>query len=168
MDRASRTFSLILVLAALSSAAYPEDLAQPGPLSDAQWAQVHQHVGLLDKIAYVPSLLPVIMRHREALGLSAEQIDALRIWRRNNYQRMVDLMNEIIEHRITLSRGALDPGVTSADLAGQHKAILRLQEELLAIRLSCRELVVATFSPAQWSSLAFVLEDYPEFAGLMQ
>jgi len=168
MDKVSRTFSLILVLSALSATAYPEDLTQPAPLSDAQWAQLHERVGLLDKIAYVPSLLPVIIRHREALGLSAEQTASLRGWRRHNYQRMVELMNEIIERRITLSRGALDPALTSDDLARQHKAILRRQEDLLAIRLSCRELVVTTFSPEQWGRLAFVLEDYPEFAGLMQ
>lgn len=168
MDKVSRAFSLILVFAAVSGIAYPEDLTQTAPLSDAQWLQVHEHVGLLDKIAYLPSLLPVIMRHREAIGLSAEQTAALRNWRRQNYQHMVDLMNEIIEHRITLSRGALDPGMTNADLLRQHRAILRLQEDLLAIRLSCRELVVSTFSPEQWSSLAFVLEDYPEFAGLME
>jgi len=46
--------------------------------------------------------------------------------------------------------------------------ILQLQQDLLGLRLSCRKLIMTTFSPDQWDNFAFVLEDYPEFAGLMQ
>ena len=83
-------------------------------------------------------------------------------------QKMVDLMNEIIGQRIALSKAALDPSADSNQLISQQEAILQLQEELLRVMLSCRELVLTTFSPEQWSSLAFVLEEYPNFAGLMQ
>ena len=58
--------------------------------------------------------------------------------------------------------------VGNAELIHEQKVILQLQEELLSLKLSCRELIMTTFSPQQWSNLAFVLEDYPEFAGLMQ
>lgn len=144
------------------------DLKQAAPLTDAQWEKLGEHVSLLDKISFVPSLLPVIMKHRDALELSDEQTAAFRDWRKQHYQRMVDVMNEIIERRIVLSKGALDPAVVNKDLVREQRQILQLQQELLAIRLSCRELVMKTFSPDQWNNFAFVLEEYPNFAGLMQ
>ena len=46
------------------------DLSQLAPLSDPQWDKIYAQVGLLDKVAYFPSLLPVIMKHRDVIGLS--------------------------------------------------------------------------------------------------
>ena len=151
-----------------SFSACAADLKQLAPLTDAEWEKLGEHVSLLDKISFVPSLLPVIMKHRDALELSDEQTAAFRDWRKQHYQRMVDVMNEIIERRIVLSKGALDPAVVNKDLVREQRQILQLQQELLAIRLSCRELVMKTFSPDQWNNFAFVLEEYPNFAGLMQ
>ena len=144
------------------------DLSQVAPLSDRQWDAIHSKVNLLDKVAYFPSLLPVIMKHRDALDLTDDQKQAFRTWRKENYPRMVGAMNKIIEQRIALAKGALDPQVGQAELLYAQKEILQLQRELLTIRLLCRELVMKTFSADQWSSLAFVLEDYPEFAGLIE
>ncbi len=59
---------------------------------------------------------------------------------------MVGAMNKIIEQRIALAKGALDPQVGQAELLYAQKEILQLQRELLMIRLSCRELVMKTFS----------------------
>ena len=81
---------------------------------------------------------------------------------------MIGLMNEIIERRIALSRAALDPVVDSSQLIEMQQTILQRQDELLRVRLSCREILVGTFSPEQWVNLAFILEDYPNFAGLLQ
>ena len=77
-------------------------------------------------------------------------------------------MNEIIERRIAFSRSALDPAIGDAELIHEQKMILRLQEELLSLRLSCRKLIMTTFSQSQWDNFAFILEDYPKFAGLLQ
>lgn len=168
MDRLLRNSSLIVVFTTVTFFASAADLTQPGPLTDAEWNKVEEHVGLLDQISFFPSLLPVIMKHREALELTDDQKHAFRGWRKKNYQRMVGLMNEIIERRIAFSKSALDPAVRDAELVHKQKMILQLQEKLLALRLSCRKLILTTFSPDQWNNFAFVLEDYPEFAGLMQ
>jgi len=168
MDRVSRKSSLMIVFMAVAFTASAVDLTQPAPLSDAEWDEVQKHVGLLKKIAYFPSLLPVVMKHRDGLELTDDQKRAFRGWRKQNYQRMVDLMNEIIERRIAFSTSALDPAVGNAELIHNQKVILQLQQDLLGLRLSCRKLIMTTFSPDQWDNFAFVLEDYPEFAGLMQ
>jgi hypothetical protein len=168
MDNVSAKSCLVIVFTMASFLASAADLSQPNPLSDSEWDKVREHVELLDKISFIPSLLPVIMKHQDTLNLSDDQRAAFRGWRKQNYQKMVDLMNEIIGQRIALSKAALDPSADSNQLIRQQEAILQLQEELLRVRLSCRELVLTTFSPEQWSSLAFVLEEYPNFAGLMQ
>ena len=163
-------YSDALVLAAFlvaASAASAEKLSQPAPLSNSQWEDIRQQVVLLDKIAYLPSLLPVVMTNRDALELSDAQVAAFRQWRKLHYREMVDLMNEIIQRRITLSKTTLDDRVSQDDMLAQQKEIFSLQEDLLRLRLSCRELIVSTFSPIQWDNLAFILEEYPRYAGLL-
>lgn len=161
-------WSLIAVLSVISCVAPAADLTQSAPLTTPEWDRIREHVALLDKISFVPSLLPVIMKHQDALDLSEVQKKAFRTWRKSNYQRMVELMNEIIERRILLSKGALDPALANKDLVREQQQILQLQQELLRVRLSCRKLVMSSFSVDQWEDLAFVLEEYSEFAGLMQ
>jgi hypothetical protein len=141
--------------------------AESSPLTDSQWNMVRERVGLLDKIAYLPSLLPVIMKHRDTLELTDEQITTFRQWRKLHYQEMVDLMNEIIQRRFKLSKASLAVSLSSDDIFAKQQEIFRLQEQLLRIRLSCRNLIVQTFSPDQWDNLAFILEDYPRYAGFL-
>lgn len=165
-----RSLELVL-LAALalpaSLAAAAAEAAQGGLLSEAEWETVGQRVALLDRIAYIPSVLPVIMRNRQVLGLSDVQVAQFRTWYRSHYDEMVALMNEIIARRLELSRSALDPRIDSSQLLSDQQAILGMQEDLLRLRLSCRDLMVATFTPEQWNNFAFVLETYPNLAGLI-
>jgi hypothetical protein len=140
---------------------------QTNPLSDSQWETVREQVGLLDQVAYLPSLLPVIMKHRDTLELTDEQVAAFREWRQLHYQDMVDLMNEIIQQRIALSRSSLAVSFTGEDILLKQKEIFRLQEQLMRIRLSCRQKIVETFSANQWENFAFILEEYPRYAGLL-
>ena len=151
----------------LCASASATDLSQVAPLSAQQWNDIQTKVNLLDRVAYFPSLLPVIMKHRGALGLSYRQTKALRLWRKENYEKMVDLMNQIIERRIELSKGSLNAILTSEQILDKQREIFGLQEKLLRIRLSCRQIVVSTFSAEQWANLGFVLEEYPQFAGLL-
>ena len=168
MDKLPKRLFLIIVVTAVSFVAAAAELSKPQPLSDTEWDIVRSRVDLLDKVSYIPSLLPVIMKHREALGLSDEQKASFHSWRKKNYQRMIDIMNDVVARRIELSKAALDPSVTSSNLIGQQQEIHQLQQELLVIRLSCRKLMVETFSTEQWSSFAFILEEYPNFAGLLE
>ncbi|MGB5637538.1 MAG: hypothetical protein WBM63_00335 [Sedimenticolaceae bacterium] len=158
---------LSIAFSVIVFAASAADLKQPAPLTKAEWDNVQAYVGSLGKISFFPGLLPVIMKNQDALELTTDQKSTFRSWRKQNYQHMVDLMNEIIERRIAFSRSALDQAVPDTELINKQKAIFQLQEELLVLRLSCRDLIMATFTPNQWSNFAFILEDYPEFAGVM-
>lgn len=135
--------------------------------TDQQWRQIKDQVGLLDRIAYFPGLLPVIMLHRDSIGLTDEQLGEIRSWRRHNYQSMVSLMNEIIGRRSDFTKNALNNSVSDTELVESQIQLFALQARLLRIRLSCRRLILDSFTAEQWNNLAFVLEDYPAFAGLL-
>jgi hypothetical protein len=152
---------------AFSLSSLAEPLAGSSPLADNQWETVREQVNLLDKIAHLPSLLPVIMTNRDALELSQEQLTAFRGWHKAHYQEMVGLMNDIIQRRIQLSKATLDTGIASDDIIADQLRILELQKRLLRLRLSCRDLIIEGFTPVQWDNLAFILEEYPRFAGLL-
>jgi hypothetical protein len=161
----------LLLLVALafpaSWTAVAAQLVQDGTLSEAEWEKLGQRVALLDRIAYIPSVLPVIMKNRNALDLSDAQVEQFRAWYRRHYDEMVAMMNAIIARRIELSQSALDPRIDSTQLLADQQVILRMQEDLLRLRLSCRDLMVKTFTAEQWNDFAFVLETYPHLAGLV-
>jgi hypothetical protein len=157
----------VTVFLSIYSGASAAVYSQRAPLTGHQWDTLREQVNLLDKVAYLPSLLPVIMKHRDALELTDAQLSAFRQWRRLHYPHMVDLMNEIIQRRIGLSKASLNQNVAGDQLLVDQKAIFTLQEELLRLRLSCRDLLITTFSPIQWDNFAFILEEYPPYAGLL-
>jgi hypothetical protein len=159
--------ALLLAACSMMSSPSAKELAQSAPLTNNQWESIREKVGLLDKIAYLPSLLPVIMTNRDALELSDAQLRAFREWRKAHYQDMVDLMNEIIQRRIALSKSTLDNTFGTGAILAQQQQIFALQTDLLRLRLSCRQVILNTFSEGQWDNLAFVLEDYPRYAGLL-
>ena len=68
-----QTSSLIVVFIAVTFAASAADVSQRTPLSDAEWDRDREHVGLMAKISFFPSLLPVIMKNRDALELTTAE-----------------------------------------------------------------------------------------------
>jgi hypothetical protein len=137
-------------------------------LSDEEWLTIKGKIELLDNLNYLPTLLPVIMRHRDALELTDEQIAAFRNWRKQNYGYMVMVMNEIIERRVEFKKVAFIPGTTDEELRELQNDILALQKKLLDIKLTCRKLVMDTFTKEQWENFEFAIADHPKLASLIQ
>ncbi|MGB5178348.1 MAG: hypothetical protein WBP44_06430 [Gammaproteobacteria bacterium] len=137
------------------------------PLTDDDWKEVMDKVVLLEDSGLMPTLLPVIMRNRDTLELTDEQVNAFRAWRKKNYTHMVNVMNEIIEKSVQFRVAALSPRVTSDQLYVLQSDIHELQRQLLKIKLSCRELVTTSFTDAQWENFAFVVADNPKLASLL-
>ena len=137
------------------------------PLTADDWKKVMDKVVLLEDTGLMPALLPVIMRNRDTLALTEEQVTAFRTWRKENYTNMVNIMNEIIEKSVQFRVAALSPEITSDHLYVIQSEIQDLQRELLKIKLSCRELVTTSFTDEQWVNFAFVVADNPKLASLM-
>ena len=137
------------------------------PLSAEDWKEVLGKVTLLEDAGLMPTLLPVIMRNRDALALTEEQLNVFRVWRKNNYTAMVNVMNGIIEKMVQFRVEALSPDVTNSHLLSFQSEIHNQQRQLLKIKLSCRELVMTTFTDEQWENFAFVVADNPKLASLV-
>jgi hypothetical protein len=137
------------------------------PLSAEDWMEVMGKVTLLEDAGLMPTLLPVIMRNRDALALTEEQLNLFSAWRKNNYSAMVNVMNDIIEKMVQFRVEALSPDVTNSHLLSFQSEIHNLQRQLLKIKLSCRELVMKTFTDEQWENFAFVVADNPKLASLV-
>jgi len=137
------------------------------PLTADEWKEVMDKVVLLEDSGLMPTLLPVIMRNRDMLELTDDQVNAFRAWRKNNYTHMVNVMNEIIEKSVQFRVAALSPNITSDHLYVLQSDIHESQRQLLKIKLSCRKLVTTSFTDAQWENFAFVVADNPKLASLM-
>jgi hypothetical protein len=137
------------------------------PLSAEDWKEVMEKVVLLENSGLMPTLLPVIMSNRDILQLTDEQINSFRAWRKNNYTHMVNVMNEIIEKMVQFRVESLRPSVSSEQLIAFQSEIQELQRRLLVIKLSCRDLVMKSFTATQWENFAFVVSDNPRLASLM-
>jgi hypothetical protein len=137
------------------------------PLSANDWKEVMDKVILLEDSGLMPTLLPVIMRNRDTLALTDEQISAFRVWRKKNYTNMVNIMNEIIEKMVQFRVESLSPDMSNEHLLSFQAEIHDLQRQLLKLKLSCRELVMTSFTDEQWENFAFVVSDYPKLASLV-
>ena len=134
------------------------------PLSAEDWKEVMGKVILLEDSGLMPTLLPVIMRNRDALALTEEQVNIFRDWRKKNYTNMVNIMNEIIEKMVQFRVESLSPDVTNDHLLSFQSDIQNLQRQLLKLKLSCRNLVMTTFSDEQWEYFVFVVADNPKLS----
>ena len=137
------------------------------PLSDEDWKAVMNKVDLLEPSGLMPMLMPTIMLNRDALQLTDEQVNAFRTWRKNNYTHMVNVMNEVIEKMVQFRIESLSPDVSNEHLLALQSDIQDLQRQLLKIKLSCRELIMTTFTDEQWENFSFIVSDDPKLASLM-
>ncbi len=137
-------------------------------LSNDEWAILMRKLELLDGVNYMPTLLPTIMRHRDVLQLTSQQINSFRNWRKQNYENMVKVMNTIIEKRIDFKKASLNPKTSEEKLREMQSDILTLHKQLLEIKLSCRKMLVDSFTEEQWDNFAFAVADHPTLASLVQ
>jgi hypothetical protein len=113
----------------------------------------------LDKVNYLPQLMPIIFNNKDIIGLTQKQVDDLDDWRKINKAPMVAAMQEIVRKRIDIKQAALSPTVSSSRILQMQNEIFRLQREVLEYKLSCREQIMKTFNDENWISFFMVLAD---------
>lgn len=119
----------------------------------------HQYIEKLDKINFLPSLLPVIIENSDVIELTDNQLQSLLEWRDKNRQDVVATMNEVARKRVEIKEAALSPEISSSRLIQMQNDVFRLQREILEYKLSCRDLVINTFNRNNWEGFFMVLAD---------
>jgi hypothetical protein len=150
MKRTTRIFT-ILWLAVFQINAF-------AGLSEEQ-IELEKYVARLDKINYLPTLLPIIIENSDVIGLNEEQVNKLLEWRKNNREDVVATINEIVRKRYEIRQAALSPNVSSARIQQMQTEIFRLQRKVLDYKLSCRDAVIRTFNQQNWEGFFFALAD---------
>ncbi len=168
MSIKAKTFAVILILNCLFVEPLGAMHESDHNLSDDEWSIVMGRLELLDGVNYMPTLLPTIMRHRDVLELTKQQISSFRNWRKQHYGNMVEVMNTIINKRIDFKKASLNPRTSNEELIEMQSDILNLHKKLLEIKLSCRKMLVDSFTEEQWDNFAFAVADHPTLASLIQ
>ena len=106
----------------------------------------HQYIEKLDKLNFLPSLLPVIIENSDVIELTDNQLSILLEWREKNRESVIATMNEVARKRVEIKEAALSPDISSARLIQMQNDVFRLQREVLEYKLSCRDLVINTFN----------------------
>ena len=122
-------------------------------------SQVDQYIEKMDKINFLPGLLPVIIENRDAIELTDAQLDKLIAWREAHSKQLHETRNKIVQKRMEIKQAALSPDISSARLIQLQNETFRLQRELLEYKLSCRELVLNTFNQNNWEGFFMVLAE---------
>lgn len=121
--------------------------------------EMESYIAKLDKVNYLPNLLPIIFENIEFIGLTEDQVTSLDNWRKTYREPMLTAMQDITKKRIELKTAALSPNISSARLLQLQNDIFRLHREVLEYKLSCREHVVHTFNNENWMSFYMVLAE---------
>ena len=131
------------------------------PATQADANDLDRKLELLDRISYHPSLLPIILQNRDFLELTPDQLTRLTEWRKKNAPAMLEKMEEVAKGRIDFVERSLNPNTTEAELVREQHHLFKLQEEVLAYKLSCRENILRTFTHKQWDALQLIMADQP-------
>jgi len=131
------------------------------PATQAETGDLDKKIELLDRISYHPSLLPIIMQNKDFLELTPDQLKRLTEWRKKNALGMLEKMEEVAKGRIDFVERSLNPKTTQQDLVREQHHLFKLQEEVLAYKLSCRQNILQTFTPKQWDALQLIMADQP-------
>ena len=164
----AKTLAVILILNCLFVEPLGAMHESEHDLTDDEWLIVKGRLELLDGVNYMPTLLPTIMKHRDVLELTAQQIKSFRNWRKQNYGNMVEVMNTIINKRVEFKKASLNPETAEEQLIMMQNDILDMHKKLLEIKLSCRKLIVDSFTEEQWDNFTFAVADNPKLASLIQ
>ena len=164
----AKTFAIILIVNCLIVEPLGAMHESEHDLTDEEWLIVKGRLDLLDGVNYMPTLLPTIMRHRDVLELTKQQISSFRNWRKQHYGNMVEVMNTIINKRVDFKKASLNPKTSDEELIEMQSDILNLHKKLLEIKLSCRKMLVDNFTEEQWDNFAFAVADDPRLASLIQ
>ena len=127
--------------------------------TETDTADLDKKLELLDKISYHPSLLPIIMQNKDFLELTPDQLERLTEWRKKNVPAMLEKMQEVAKGRIDFVARSLDPKTSEAELVREQHQLFKLQEEVLAYKLSCRHNILQTFTAKQWDALQLIMAD---------
>lgn len=99
-----------------------------------------------------PSLMPILAKQADALGLNEEQKARLADWRRVAQANREKLEKEIAADRLAINQAMLD-GKSNAEIQKMMRNVQRKELKLVVGKLACRDNAKKILTPEQWEKL---------------
>ena len=136
--------------------------------AEEDWLVAKDKINLQDELTYLPTLLPIIMKHHNTLQLTNRQVSLLHAWRQKHYLNMMVIRNEIIREQLNFKKAERDITTSRNTFYDIQNTILSLQQDLLKIKQSYRKVMIHCLTPEQWDNLVLILDDNPSIASVIQ
>lgn len=107
-----------------------------------------------------PSLMPILVKQADALGLTAEQQAKLADWRKVAQPGREKLEKEIATGRLAVNQAMLD-GKSNNDVQKLVRDVQRKEIKLVVGKLACRDNAKKVLTPEQWSKLIALYQAQP-------
>lgn len=107
-----------------------------------------------------PSLMPILVKQADQLGLSDEQKAKLADWRTVAQPGREQLEREIAADRLAINLAMLD-GKRNNDVQKMVRAVQRKEIKLVVGKLACRDNARKILTPEQWSKLIALYQAQP-------
>jgi len=135
--------------------------------SEKELNELRNKLTLLEEKSFMPTILPIVMRNKDALQLSKNQISHFVDWRKKNLKNIINMMTSVVEKHILFKKSALNPDISSKELINIQNEIFDLQRHVLMLKLECRDYLASSFNQEQWDNFSFLLSDNPKLASFL-
>jgi len=146
-----KNYSHIILTIALVSLSFTVSADSVGKPSEKA-SDKKQMMTMMKHVSPMPSLMPVVIKNTDLLGLSKEQTEALAKERKERHARVHALAKEIMAEESKILQAALD----EKPIEEIHVMSLVVMDKRLAIinaKAGCRDIVRKTLNDEQWKEL---------------
>jgi len=130
----------ILVLFILSFMTFSSLQAQGNNVDD----KVLKHVNPM------PNLMRVVMKYKDELQLTENQITAINLWKQSNKPRIKKLIQKVMEQEKNLHEMALN---SDSHLVAEAQKMLDNRKNIIILKAQCRANLKSFLKKEQWEKL---------------
>ena len=146
---------ILLILSIVTVASFNTALAESSTETQTSKKNKGGPMAVFKKASPMPTLMSVIVKHGDELGLSEEQNTVFNQWRVNNMGKSLKDGNAIIAEEEAISQAAL-AGKPNAEIEKMITSMLEKRQSIASNMLKCRDLMMKTLDTAQWAKLVAI------------
>lgn len=111
-----------------------------------------QMMSLMHHVNPVPNYMQVINANSADLGISDENMETFGNWSKDNHPKMMAMANQITVLEKEIYQGSLQK-MDKAAILDKFTQIENLRKDIVTKKTNCRDLIIETLSPEQWTNL---------------
>jgi Spy/CpxP family protein refolding chaperone len=121
-------------------------------LLTAATAHAGERQALESYVSPAPSLMPILAKQADAIGLTVEQQARLAEWRKVAQPQREKMEQDIVAGRLAINQAMLD-GKGNTEVQAMVKAVQRKEIKLVVAKLACRDNAKKVLTKEQWDKV---------------